>query len=307
MNGGWTITWQGDREELYPKDKPTLLAAIQKKTVGPVTYIGGSHFDDAIDTQKVLAQIPEHDVVVLCLGEKPYTETLGNIPSLNLPAEQLALAQAVLAAGKPVVLVTFGGRPRIITSIAEQADAVILGFLPGMEGGAAVADILFGDYNPNGKLPISYPRDTNDLVLYDHKPIEDYEQNAYKPLYPFGHGLSYTSFASSGLKIDKDKILMGENIKVSVTVTNTGSVAGKETVLVYLHDVAATVTRPGKQLKAFKKVALEPGQSEELHFTLTPYDFSFIGVDMERVVEPGEFKVMVGNETASFTVSADYP
>ncbi|MEQ1529026.1 MAG: glycoside hydrolase family 3 N-terminal domain-containing protein [Methylococcales bacterium] len=303
MNGGWTITWQGDEESLYPKDKPTLLTAIQKKTSGQVTFIGSKNFSDKIDVQQVLEQVANHDVVILSLGEKPYTETMGNIPSLQLNQDQLDLAHAVLATGKPVILITFGGRPRIITSIADKAQAVILGFLPGMEGGEAVADILFGDYNPNGKLPISYPRDTNDIVWYDHKPMENFELNTYNPLYPFGHGLSYTSFATSNLSVEKNQVRMAENINISVKVSNTGARTGKETVLLYLNDVAASVTRPEKQLKAFKKVELAAGQSEILKFTLTPKDLSFIGVDMKRIVEPGEFKVLVGQETVGFTVT----
>ncbi|MDD2802385.1 MAG: fibronectin type III-like domain-contianing protein, partial [Methylococcales bacterium] len=184
----------------------------------------------------------------------------------------------------------------------ESAQAVVLGFLPGMEGGQALADILFGDVNPSGKLPISYPRHTNDVVMYDHKPIEAFEFNQYQPLYGFGHGLSYTTFETNGLALSKDKIVLGENINVSVNVKNTGGLTGKEAVLVYLNDVAASVTRPVKQLKAFKKVELQPGQQQTLQFTLTPEDLSFIGIDMKSVVEPGEFKVMVGNETAHFQV-----
>jgi beta-glucosidase len=239
---------------------------------------------------------------VLCLGEKPYTETAGNIDSLNLDQTQLDLANAMIATGKPVILVALGGRPRIITSIAEQVPGVILGFLPGMEGGKAIADILYGDYNPNGKLPISYPRNTNDIVMYDHKPIESYEFNSYNPLYPFGHGLSYTAFQTSGLKVEKDKIKRGENINITVNAKNTGLLKGKETVLLYLNDVAASVTRPNKQLKAFKKIELEPGQEENLSFTLTPYDLSFIGVELKRIMEPGDFKIMVGNETVLFSI-----
>ncbi len=302
MNGGWTITWQGDDESLYPQDKLTLLAAIQKKATGKVTYVGGNHFADKIDIPKVLEQAYEHDVVVLSLGEKPYTETVGNITSLNLDQNQIELAKAIIETGKPVILITFGGRPRIITSIAEKASAVVLGFLPGMEGGEAMADILFGDYNPNGKLPITYPRDTNDLVLYDHKPIENFEQNTYNPLYQFGHGLSYSTFTTNDLKVKKDHVHMGEDIEISVTVSNTGSITGKETVLLYLNDVAASVSRPNKQLKAFKKVELAAGQSEKLQFTLSPNDLSFIGVDLKRIVETGDFKVIVGQETVGFTV-----
>ena len=303
LNGGWTITWQGDQESLYPQDKLTIFKALQKKSSGKVTYVGGNAFADEIDSQKAVEEAKNNDVIVLCLGEKPYTETAGNIDSLNLDQTQINLANAMIATGKPVILVTLGGRPRIITAIAEQASGVILGFLPGMEGGEAIADILYGDYNPNGKLPISYPRNTNDSVMYDHKPIESYELNAYHPLYPFGHGLSYTTFQTSGLTVEKNQIQMGEAIAISVNVKNTGSLAGKETVLVYLNDVAASVTRPNKQLKAFKKIELAPGQAENLRFTLTPYDLSFIGVDLKRIVEPGDFKVMVGNETVLFSVT----
>jgi len=299
MNGGWTLTWQGDNESLYPKDKLTLLKAIQKKTTGQVTYLETK----VLDKQAALAATKNVDVIVLCLGEKPYTETVGNIGSLNLEATQVKLANLMLSIGKPVILIMTGGRPRIITEQAELASAVILGFLPGMEGGEAIADILYGDYNPNGKLPISYPRETNDIVLYDHKPIENYESNAYRPLYAFGHGLSYTSFQTSGLKMARDTFNMGDNIELSVVVKNTGLLSGKETVLVYINDVAATVTRPSRQLKAFKKVELAPGQTQTLDFTLKPEDLSFIGVDLKRVIEPGEFKIMVGNETVSFTLN----
>jgi beta-glucosidase len=302
MNGGWTITWQGSAEHLYPRDKPTLLNAIQQKTSGKVTYVGGKNFSDEINIEQAVTQARQHDVVILALGEKTYTETEGNIDSLYLDPVQLQLARAIFEIGKPVILVTFGGRPRIITEIANKAEAVVLGFLPGMEGGAAMADILFGDTNPSGKLPISYPRDTNDVVMYDHKPIEAFESNQYRPLYPFGHGLSYTTFQTSGLRLSKDNIAMGENVDVTVEVKNTGGMTGKETVMVYLHDVAASVSRPVKQLKAFKKVELKPGAEQTLQFSLTPQDMSFIGVDMRRIVEPGEFEVMVGNETARFQV-----
>ncbi|MDD5460972.1 MAG: glycoside hydrolase family 3 N-terminal domain-containing protein [Methylococcales bacterium] len=303
LNGGWTITWQGDDESLYPQDKLTVFKAIQNKSKGKVTYVGGNSFADGIDIQKAVQEAESHDIVVLCLGEKPYTETAGNIDSLNLDPEQINLAKAMIATGKPVVLVMLGGRPRIISGIAEQVSGVLLGFLPGMEGGSAIADILYGDYNPSGRLPISYPRNTNDIVMYDHKPMEAFEFNTYNPLYPFGHGLSYTTFQTGGLMLERDKINKGDNINMTVTVKNTGTVKGKETVLLYLNDIAASVSRPKKQLKAFKKVELEPGQAESLSFTLTPFDLSFIGVDLKRIVEPGDFKVIVGDETALFSVT----
>ena len=302
MNGGWTLTWQGDNEDLYPKDKLNLLQAIRAKTKAKVSYVGGHRYQDEINIEEAVNQARQHDVVILALGENTYTETAGNLDTLNLPFPQLQLAKALFATGKPVVLVTFGGRPRIITEVAEQANAVVLGFLPGMEGGLAMADILFGDVNPSGKLPITYPRNTNDIVLYDHKPIEAFETNQYRPLYPFGHGLSYSEFAVSDLQLNQQQIKLGEPIEVSVKVKNTGKRAGKHSVLVYLHDKAASVTRPLKQLKAYSKIELKPGQSETLNFVIPAEAMSFIGVDMKRIIEPGEFVVMIDNLATEFTV-----
>lgn len=302
LNGGWTLTWQGDDESLYPHDHPTLLQAIKAKATGRVTYIGGQRFGDEINIEAAVNEAKSHDVVILALGEQPYTETLGNIDSLRLEARQTQLAQALIATGKPVVLVYYGGRPRTMTEVVETSRAVVLGFLPGMEGGAATSEILFGEVNPSGRLPISYPRDTNNVVPYDYKPMEDFAPNQVRVLFPFGHGLSYTRFETSGLRLARDKIKLGEPVDVSVNVKNIGQRAGQETVLVYLNDVAASVSRPNRQLKAFKKLELQPGQQAPVHFRLTSQDMSFIGIDRQRVVEPGEFKVMVGHETASFTV-----
>ncbi|MGR8935286.1 MAG: glycoside hydrolase family 3 N-terminal domain-containing protein [Gammaproteobacteria bacterium] len=303
LNGGWTITWQGDDESLYPQEKLTVFEALQKRGSGKVTWVGGKSFDAGVDIRQAVAAAREHDYIVLCLGEKPYTETPGNIDSLQLEAAQLELAEALIATGKPVVLLMLEGRPRIITSIAERVPAVILGFLPGMEGGEAIADIVYGDYNPSGKLPISYPRNSNGIVLYDHKPSEAFDLNQYHPLYPFGHGLSYTTFQTSALKVAKAQISTQENVEVSVNVKNTGGSKGQETVLLYLSDDVASVTRPVKQLKGFQKIELQPGEEKSLHFTLTPYDLSFIGADMQRIVEPGEFKVTIGDESAGFTLT----
>jgi len=303
INGGWTITWQGDSEALYPKDKPTVLAALKQKSTGVITYLAGGAVTAEQDITQAVAAAQHHDAVLLCLGEQAYAETPGNIDSLALEPAQMKLAEALLKTGKPVILLMLGGRPRVITPIAEPAAAVVLGFLPGMEGGAAIADILYGDYNPNAKLPISYPRGGNAVTPYDYKPSEAFEHNAYQPLYPFGHGLSYTTFSTSGLSVAKKSITHHENQTVTVNVSNTGDRAGQDTVLVYLQDMAASVTRPNKQLKAFKKIGLAPGQTKTIELTLTPYDLSFIGLDLKRIVEPGEFRVMVGNETVVFSVT----
>jgi beta-glucosidase len=207
-----------------------------------------------------------------------------------------------LPQGKPVVLVMIEGRPRIITEIADKVDGIVVAFLPGMQGGVAISDVLYGVTNPSGKLPITYPKSPNAITLYDYKPIEFFDGNGYNPLYPFGHGLSYTQFTYSDLKLSADKITENEELKVSVTVKNTGNVKGKESVLLYLTDLFGTVSRPNKQLKGFDKVELAPGESKTVHFTLGWEHLSFIGASNSRIVELGEFVVTVGDLKSRFNL-----
>ncbi len=301
MNSGWTITWQGDREDLYPKDKPTVLQSIQQKIgAGNVTYVPGSTFNNALDIDAAVKAAHDVDVAIVCLGEKAYCETPGNINDLTLEKAQIDLASAIIKTGKPVVLVMLQGRPRLITEIAGEAAAVLVAMLPGMEGGRAIADILFGDVNPSGKLPFTYPHSPNDIVLYDHKPLEIADVNKYSPLWPFGFGLSYTTFEYSSLTIDKKSYSKDETIKVSVKVKNTGKRAGKEAVQLYVCDVYGSVSRPDRQLKAFAKVSLQPGEEQKVEFALGQRDLSFIGREDMRVVEPGLFRLMIDKHTVEF-------
>jgi beta-glucosidase len=242
----------------------------------------------------------------LCLGEGSYTETPGNITDLTLPEPQLKLAEALIMTGKPVVAVLVEGRPRIISRVADRLPAILMAYNPSHEGGIAIADVLFGDYNPNGKLPFTYPRTPNSYLTYDHKlfEVEDtaFGNTAFRPQFEFGTGLSYTTFAYSDLKLDKKSVARNGEVKVSVTVTNTGKRPGKETVILYLRDVVATLTPAGKRVKRFAKVYLEPGQNKTLTFTLGPDDLSFIGSDNKPWIEPGDFDVMVGGLTQTFTL-----
>ncbi|HNS74581.1 MAG TPA: glycoside hydrolase family 3 C-terminal domain-containing protein, partial [bacterium] len=195
------------------------------------------------------------------------------------------------------------GRPRVVRPIVEKSAAVLLAWLPGMEGGRAIADVLFGDANPSGRLPVTYPRWPNDLVLYDHVWAENAGgTNTYNPQWPFGYGLSYTTFAYSDLKLDKSSAGLGEVITASVTVTNTGQVAGQETVQLYLSDLVASIAPPNKRLKGFRKIELAPGESKTVSFTLGSKETSFIGLDGKPVVEPGEFRVTVGGLSQNFTL-----
>ncbi len=303
MNGGWTINWQGDREDLYPKDKPTVLAAIQS-TIGKenVVHVPGSTFDKVLDIAAAANAAKKADAVVVCLGEPAYCEVPGNINDLTLDEAQLQLASAVIKAGKPVVLVLLQGRPRIIRPIVDGARAILMAYLPGMEGGTALANILFGDACPSGKLPITYPRHPNDLACYDHKSLEEADGNRYNPQYPFGYGLSYTTFAYSDLKLDRTRMRVRDTLRVAVTVTNTGRVPGKEAVQLYLNDKVGSVSRPVRQIKGFSKVYLEPGQRKTVQFTLTAPALSFIGQMNRRIVEPGEFRVMIDTLSTDFTV-----
>jgi beta-glucosidase len=242
--------------------------------------------------------------VVLCLGEGSYTETPGNITDLTLPETQLKFAEAIIATGKPVVLVMAEGRPRVINRIADKVSGILLAMNPGSEGGRAIADVLFGDYNPNGKLPFTYPRNPNNLIMYDHKLFETEETGfgnaANRAQFDFGTGLSYTSFAYSNLKTSLDPTASGGEVTVTVDVKNTGNRTGKETVILYLRDEVASISPPGKRVKRFAKVSLDPGQSRTLTFKLGGEDFTFIGTNNLPVFEPGDFTVMVGGLSSRF-------
>jgi beta-glucosidase len=311
LNNGWSYVWQGSEESLYPKDRLTIRGAIEAKAgAGNVTYVPGTkivrpagttsnntptNVEAEVDIPAAVRAAAAADVVVLCLGEGSYTETPGNIPDLNLGEPQRKLAAAIEATGKPVVLVLVEGRPRIVNRIADNASAVLMAYNPGNEGGQAVADVLFGDFNPCGKLPFTYPRFPNGLMTYDHKAFENesFDNAGIGPQFEFGDGLSYTTFIYKNLHLNRKTIGASDQLSVSVTVTNSGRRAGKEVVQLYLSDLVASLSPAGKRLKRFAKIYLEPGQSRTLTFKLRSDDLSFIGADNKPVAEPGEFEVMI--------------
>ena len=303
MNGGWTITWQGNEESLYPKEKNTVLEAIREKIgLENVSYVEGCSFDKDINIADAVKEAKGNDVVVLCLGEPAYCEGEGNITDLTLNSVQLELAKRIMATGKPVVLVMLEGRPRIISSIVDGAGAVLTAFLPGMEGGNALADIIFGDYSPVGKLSVTYPKYTNGNTTYDYKPIESFEPNVFDPQWAFGYGLSYTTFGYSNLKIDKAEMKEDEELSISVDVTNTGNIASEEVVQLYLSDLYGSVSRPNKQLKGFDRISLNPGETKTVSFKINKEHLSFIGRENKRIVEPGEFEVTVNTLKEKFVL-----
>jgi beta-glucosidase len=322
QNNGWTWVWQGSEPSLYPKDKMTIQQAIKAK-------IGEKHFefrqgtrltrpegspsngtptmlDQEVNVRDAVEEAKDSDVVVLCLGEGSYTETPGNITDLTLSETQLRFAEQIIATGKPVILVLVEGRPRLISRIADKVAGIVMAYNPSDMGGQAVADVLFGDYNPNGRLPFTYPRSTNNYLTYDHKLFEveatSFGNTATQPQFEFGTGLSYTSFSYSDLTVLPKSSPMTGNVGVSVKVTNTGRRAGKETAILYVRDEVASLAPAGKRVKRFAKVYLEPGESKTLSFTLGRDDFSFIGQNNRPVVESGDFTVMIGGLTDKFTL-----
>ena len=258
-----------------------------------------------------VAAASKSDAVLLVMGENEKTcrEAFsnghwGDRNDLNLLGRQDDLARAILALGKPTVVLLNNGRPLAINELAKIAPAIIEGWYLGQEQGAAVANVLFGKANPSGKLTVTFPRSVGDLpVYYNHKPLvheHDYISGPFKPLYPFGHGLSYTKFNYDGLTVLPESAKPGESIQVEVKVTNTGKIAGDEVVQLYIRDVVGSVTRPILELKDFRRISLAPGETKTVSFTLTPDKLQFHDIDMKRVVEPGEFKVMVGTSSADF-------
>jgi beta-glucosidase len=295
LNGGWSITWQGNVENLYPQEKYTVKEAIEEK-IGKnnIEYLPGVNFEKEIDIQKVVESLKKNDAAIVCLGEPSYCETPGNIDNLTLDEIQEKLVLELQKTGKPVILILIEGRPRIITKLEPKANAIVLGYRPGMEGGRAIADVLFGDFNPCGKLPFTYPKDVNAITPYDYKPLEVKEGNSVSPLFNFGFGLSYTNFEYTDLTIDKPVIKENENVNVSIKIRNTGKIAGKEIVQLYLTDLFGSVSRPVKQIKGFEKILLQPGEIKEVKFTIPYSELSFIGRENKRIVEPGKFVVTVG-------------
>ncbi len=299
LNGGWTYSWQGEEADRYLEDFNTIREAIQREFPGRVTYSPGVNFDTLMDVENAVSLARESDLIVLCLGELSYTEDLGNINSLSLPEGQRQLFSALDTLGKPIVLIMAGGRPRLMTGMSNRSKAVLFAPYPGPRGGDAIAGILSGRVNPSARLPLTYPRQPNALVTYDHKPTEARNGN-YNPLFAFGHGLSYTEFTYSELSLSSRVMRATDTLEVSVRVTNAGDRAGKHSILLYTGDLVATVTPSVKRLRKFRKIHLEPGENQVVTFQLTPADISFIGRDNQSVTEAGTFQLMLGNLTEEF-------
>jgi beta-glucosidase len=309
-----------------PKNNVTVLEGIQAKVAGRAKVVhaegckitvGGSWQEDPVtasDPAEDRRQIADAvnvakkaDVIVLAIGGNEQTsreawsfQHLGDRPSLELIGRQEELVQAMLATGKPVVVLLFNGRPLAIRSISQNVPAILECWYLGQETGGAVADVLFGDFNPGGKLPITIPRSAGHLpAFYNCKPMarRGYLFDDTSALFPFGFGLSYTTFKIEGVHLAKKTIARDGSTRVLARVTNTGDREGAEVVQMYIRDKVSSVTRPMKELKGFERVSLQPGESRDVAFDIAPEHLAFYDIDMKYVVEPGEFDIMVGNSS----------
>jgi beta-glucosidase len=282
-----------------------------------ITKEGGNWFgdtatlsDEATDRKLIAeatAAAKASDAVVLVIGGNEDTNKeawadnhLGDRDSLELVGRQNDLVKAVLATGKPTIVFLISSGPLAINYVAGAVPAILQGFYLGEETGTAAADVIFGDFNPGGKLPVTFARNVGQLpAYYDRKPStkRGYLFSTTEPLFPFGFGLSYTSFKYSNLRLKDERIGVGKSTTVSVDITNTGKVPGDEVAQMYIRDEVSSVTRPIKELKGFQRISLKPGETRTVTFDITPEKLQFYGLDMERIIEPGNFRIMVGGNS----------
>ena len=313
LSGGWTYTWQGTDDPRYVERFNTVYEALALKFgKEKVRYVPGIEFyqekykwqeEKNVNIPAVVSAARSADVVVVCVGENSYCESPGNINDLNLSQNQKDLIKGVAVTGKPIVLVLNEGRPRIIGDVEPLAAAVVDVILPSNYGGDALAELLAGDANFSGKLPFTYPKHINSLHTYDYKVSENVETMAGEYNYdavmdvqwPFGHGLSYTSFDYSDFKCSKSEFRAGDVLDFEVTVTNNGSVSGKEAVLLYSSDIVASLVPDVKRLCAFTKISLQPGESKTVTLSVPTDELAFVGQDGKWHLEKGAFRFAAGN------------
>ncbi|HAZ02689.1 MAG TPA: beta-glucosidase [Marinilabiliales bacterium] len=305
LNGGWSRTWSGQDTSYNDKGKLTILQAVQQKIgSNQVCYAPGTGYVDGDFINEAVAKARPCDVIVACVGEKPATEKPSDIDELDLPEIQQELVLRLAETGKPVILVMVQGRPRIIRYIEPKVKGIVMAYLPGNEGGRAIADVLFGDVNPSGKLPYTYPRNSGSLWAYDHQLSDERDVNfglaGFTPQYQFGFGLSYTTFEYSALKLSSDSISMTDTLKIQFEIKNSGTRNGTEVALLFVSDEVASISPAVKQLKRFERIDLNPQESKSIDFFLTASDLAFVNQQNQRITEPGYFTISLADQKARF-------
>ena len=299
LNGAWSRSFLG-RDTIYnDPSKLTILDAI-KKQLGEanVEFVEGTDYLEDINSDKAVEMAKNADYIVVCTGEIPASEKPSDINELHLPEVQQALIKKLSAAKKPIILLMVQGRPRIIREIEPLVDAIVMAYLPGEEGGRAVSDVVFGNINPSGKLPYTYPKYSGNVLPYYYKRADirdiNWGYDGFYPQFEFGFGLSYTTFDYSNLNISKDTLTGSEALKISVEVKNTGNRKGKEVVEVFLKDLVATISPDSKKLVRFSKIELNPGETKTVNFVIDSKYFANVGIHNKWIIEEGEFEIQVG-------------
>lgn len=304
LNGAWTRTWQGVDTTYDDSSKNTIYEALQINAPGKVNYVKGCGLTDILNLEVALRAAATSDVIIACLGEEPSTEKPGDIDDLEMPAAQQQFVKALIATGKPVVLVLVENRPRIIREIEQGCAAVVMAYQPGDYGADALSDILYGKINPSGRLPFTYPRYNQSLLWYDHKYTETVDtkfgNTAFQPQWEFGHGLSYSTILYSAVTLSADTLKGNDSLIIQVTVKNTGKFDALETVLLFVTDQYASVTPAVRKLKDFKKVSVPVQSSQLVTFSISKEDLQFVDRQMQWIVEEGSFDLTIGGKTASF-------
>ena len=315
LNGGWSYSWQGHLADQCAGAYNTIYESLcNKYGKENIIYEPGVTYapykndnwweENQPEIEKSVAAASRADVIIACIGENSYCETPGNLTNLTMSENQRNLVKALAATGKPVILILNQGRPRIINDIVPLAKAVVNVMLPSNYGGDALANLLAGDANFSGKMPFTYPKHINALANYDYKPCENMGQmggnynydSVMDVQWEFGFGLSYTTYSYSNLKVDKTSFTADDVLTVSVDVTNTGKVAGKESVLLYSKDSVASSTPDNIRLRNFEKIELNPGETKTVTMQLKGSDLAFVGYDGKWRLETGDFKLKCGNQ-----------
>lgn len=308
LNGPWSRTWAGDDPSYDDYGKKNLLEAMQA-VYGKqhVMYTPGTDYEGDVESERHLLRLAgDADVILLALGERPATEKPSDINELDLSPNQIELVKRLHKSGKPIILVFLQGRPRVIRKVEPLADAILMAYWPGHEGGRALASLLSGQENFSSKLPYTWPRYSGSIYTYQHKGSErlgqTFEMDGFNPQWEFGYGLSYTTFHYDELKLSADTIEAGGHMHLSVRVTNTGNHPGKEVVQLYLRDLIASITPDNRKLIAFDKVHLDPGEAKIIDFEVTYDDLKFVNLDNEWIAEKGDFDILVGGNPESLLI-----
>ena len=308
-NGFWSFDWPDDTSRIS-----TIWEAVSARGTNKMLYAKGCEITDSNKTgfAEALSVASQSDIIVFTAGEKRNQSGEAKSRSnIGFPGVQEELIKALVATGKPVVVLIAAGRPLVFNYTADNAKAIVYTWWLGTQAGNAIADVLFGDYNPSGKLPMTFPRTEGQIpVYYNHfntgRPAKNETDNNYvsayidlvnTPKYPFGFGLSYSSFSYGNIRLNKTSISTKENLQVSIDVKNTGTVDGEEVIQLYIRDMVGSLVRPVKELKGFKKLMFKAGETKTISFTITPKDLEFYNNDAKLVLEPGDFKVFIGGNS----------